>query len=154
MLPLRQQGTAPCANAGEGGRHGRTQEARSRISRSLCPRRAHPLLVQPLLPGIVGRGRDLGGPGRVHGNRHHRCGGVHLCKHKRGLPSDASSLAQVCAYAAFYAAAVLAILFFWNWFDELAREGDQSQTRNNYWVVINTLYIVLMGTVSCHLWRK
>ena len=79
---------------------------------------------------------------------------VYTCKHKRGLPSDASSLAQVCAYAAFYAAAVLAILFFWNWFDELAREGDQSQTRNNYWVVINTLYIVLMGTVSCHLWRK
>ena len=79
---------------------------------------------------------------------------VYTCAHKRGLPSDASSLAQVCAYAAFYAAAVLAILFFWNWFDELAREGDQSQTRNNYWVVINTLYIVLMGTVSCHLWRK
>ena len=79
---------------------------------------------------------------------------VYTCKHKRGLPSDASSLAQVCAYAAFYAAAVLAVLFFWNWFDELAREGDQSQTRNNYWVVINTLYIVLMGTVSCHLWRK
>ena len=79
---------------------------------------------------------------------------VYTCKHKRGLPSDASSLAQVCAYVAFYAAAVLAILFFWNWFDELAREGDQSQTRNNYWVVINTLYIVLMGTVSCHLWRK
>ena len=79
---------------------------------------------------------------------------VYTCKHKRGLTSDASSLAQVCAYAAFYAAAVLAVLFFWNWFDELAREGDQSQTRNNYWVVINTLYIVLMGTVSCHLWRK
>ena len=79
---------------------------------------------------------------------------VYTCKHKRGLPSDASSLAQVCAYAAFYAAAVLAVLFFWNWFDELAQEGDQSQTRNNYWVVINTLYIVLMGTVSCHLWRK
>ena len=79
---------------------------------------------------------------------------VYTCAHKRGLPSDASSLAQVCAYAAFYAAAVLAILFFWNWFDELAQEGDQSQTRNNYWVVINTLYIVLMGTVSCHLWRK
>ena len=72
---------------------------------------------------------------------------VYTCKHKRGLPSDASSLAQVCAYAAFYAAAVLAILFFWNWFDELAREGDQSQTRNNYWVsVINTLYIVLGAT--------
>ena len=43
---------------------------------------------------------------------------VYTCAHKRGLPSDASSLAQVCAYAAFYAAAVLAILFFWNWFDD------------------------------------
>ena len=61
---------------------------------------------------------------------------VYTCKHKRGLPSDASSLAQVCAYAAFYAAAVLAILFFWNWFDDLttaAGEQSQSQTRFIYW---------------------
>ena len=79
---------------------------------------------------------------------------AYTCSYKRSVGPDDSSLAHICAYTAFYAAAVLAVLFFWNWFDELAREGDQSQTRNNYWVVINTLYIVLMGTVSCHLWRK
>ena len=84
---------------------------------------------------------------------------VYTCKHKRGLPSDASSLAQVCAYAAFYAAAVLAILFFWNWFDDLTTAaGEQSQTRLwtrfIFWPVINTMYIILMGTVGWHLWRK
>lgn len=74
--------------------------------------------------------------------------------YKQGVGSDAGSLAHICAYTAFYAATVLAVLFFWNWFDELATDADQSQTRNNYWVIINTMYIVLMGTVGWHLWRK
>ena len=74
--------------------------------------------------------------------------------YKRGVGSDESSLAHICAYTAFYASVVLAVLFFWNWFDELASDSDQSQTRNNYWVIINTMYIVLMGTVGWHLWRK
>lgn len=74
--------------------------------------------------------------------------------YKRGVNSDASDLVHICAYTAFYATTVLAVLFFWNWFDEIASDGDQSQTNNNYWVIINTMYIVLMGTVGCHLWRK
>ena len=74
--------------------------------------------------------------------------------YKSSVGSDDSSLAHICAYTAFYASVVLAVLFFWNWFDELASDADQSQTRNNYWVIINTMYIVLMGTVGWHLWRK
>ncbi len=79
---------------------------------------------------------------------------AYTLSYKRGVDSDAGTLAHVCAYTAFYAATVLAVLFFWNWFDELASDADQSQTRNNFWVIINTMYIVLMGTVGCHLWRK
>ena len=59
-----------------------------------------------------------------------------------------------CVTVAFYAAAVLAVLFFWNWFDSLtAGEDGQSQTRRNYWVAINTLFIVLLASVSSHLWK-
>ena len=74
--------------------------------------------------------------------------------HKRGVDSDAGTLAQVCAYTVFYAAAVLAVLFFWNWFDDVASGGDQSDTRFIFWPIINTMYIVVVGTVGCHLWRK
>ena len=80
---------------------------------------------------------------------------VYTCSHKRSVDSDASTLAHVCAYTAFYASVVLAVLFFWNWFDDLnTAAGEQSQTRLTYWVVINTMYIVLMGTIGWHLWRK
>lgn len=79
---------------------------------------------------------------------------AYTLSYKRGVDSDAGTLAHVCAYTAFYAAVVLAALFFWNWFDELASGDEQSQTRNNFWPIINTMYIVLMGTVGWHLWRK
>lgn len=74
--------------------------------------------------------------------------------YKRGVSSDDGTLAHVCAYTAFYAATVLAVLFFWNWFDDLASGGDQSDTRFIFWPIINTMYVVLMGTVGWHLWRK
>ena len=80
---------------------------------------------------------------------------VHAWVHKRRLMPDASTMTQLWVHAAFYAAVLLAVLFFWNWFDHLAKAaGDQSQTHLNYWVVINTLYIVLSGTLSYHLWRE
>ena len=78
------------------------------------------------------------------------------CAGKRETGSqDRDANDYLCVTVAFYAAAVLAVLFFWNWFDDLtAGEDGQSQTRRNYWVVINTLFIVLLGTVSVHLWKK
>ena len=64
------------------------------------------------------------------------------------------TLAHVCAYTAFYASVVLAVLFFWNWFDDLTvGEEGQSQTSGYYWVIINTTFVVLLGTVSARLWR-
>ncbi len=73
--------------------------------------------------------------------------------HKRGLATDGSGTnTYIWVNLVFYAAAVLAILFFWNWFDDLTvGEDGQSQTRLIFWVVIDVLFIMLMGTVSAHL---
>ena len=72
----------------------------------------------------------------------------------RSLGTDSDTNMYVCVNVAFYAAVVLAILFFWNWFDDLtAGEEGQSPTRGYYWVVIDVMFVVLVGTVSAHLWR-
>ena len=80
---------------------------------------------------------------------------ITTCIYKKSVNSDAASTnAYICANVAFYAAAVLAILFFWNWFDNLtAGEDGQSQTRRNYWPAINALFVVLLASVSAHLCR-
>ncbi len=54
----------------------------------------------------------------------------------------------------FYAAVVLAILFFRNWVDELIGGGSDGDVNGNYWVLINTLYVILMAWVSLHLWSN
>ena len=72
----------------------------------------------------------------------------------RSLGTDSDTNMYVCVNVAFYAAVVLAILFFWNWFDDLTvGEEGQSQTRGFFWVIINVMFVVLVGTVSAHLWR-
>ena len=53
----------------------------------------------------------------------------------------------------FYTAAVLPILFFWNWVNELVGGGgSEGDVNGNYWALINTLYVILMAWVSLHLW--
>ena len=74
--------------------------------------------------------------------------------HKRGTGPDADTNTFVCVNVAFYAAATLAILFFWNWFDDLTvGEEGQSQTRRFFWVFTNTLFVILLGALSAHLWK-
>ena len=78
--------------------------------------------------------------------------GITCARRKNARSEDQSSNAFICANVAFYAATVLAVLFFWNWFDSLtAGEEGQSQTRHNYWAAIDTLFVVLLGSVSAHL---
>ena len=74
---------------------------------------------------------------------------------RRGrLGADSATTTHICVNVAFYTAVVLAILFFWNWFDDLTvGEEGQSQTRGYYWVVINVTFVVLLGTVSARLWK-
>ena len=80
--------------------------------------------------------------------------GITCARRKSAGSEGQGSNTYICATVAFYAAAVLAVLFFWNWVDSLtAGEEGQSQTRSNYWAVINTLFIVLLGSVSAHLWK-
>ena len=75
--------------------------------------------------------------------------------HKRGAGADGSDVNSfICVNVAFYAAAFLAILFFWNWFDDLTvGEDGQSQTHRNFWVLIDALFVILAGAVSAHLWK-
>ena len=74
--------------------------------------------------------------------------------HKRDTGPDADTNTFVCVNVAFYAAATLAILFFWNWFDDLTvGEEGQSQTRLFFWVFTNTLFVILLGALSAHLWK-
>ena len=74
---------------------------------------------------------------------------------RRGrLEADSATTTYICVNVAFYVAVVLAILFFWNWFDDLtAGEDGQSPTRGYYWVIINVTFVVLVGTVSAWLWK-
>lgn len=73
---------------------------------------------------------------------------------KRAL-SEAEMASQVWVNVALYAAVVLAILFAWNWFDDLtAGEDGQSQVRLAYWAVIDVWFIVLIGTRSICLWKS
>ncbi len=73
---------------------------------------------------------------------------------KRALRGT-ETVGQVWVDVALYSSVVLAILFAWNWFDDLTvGEGGQSQLRLTYWVVIDVLFIVLVGARSIRLWRS
>ena len=77
------------------------------------------------------------------------------CVRRGRLGADSATTTYICVNVAFYVAVVLAILFFWNWFDDLtAGEDGQSPTRGYYWVIINVTFVVLVGTVSARLWKN
>ena len=77
------------------------------------------------------------------------------CVHRRNAGMDAETNVFICVNVAFYAAAVLAVLFFWNWFDNLtAGEDGQSQTRGFFWAIVNTMFVVLLGALGAHLWKN
>ena len=65
---------------------------------------------------------------------------------------DCDTNTYIAVNAKFYAAAVLAVLFFRNWVDEMAGGGSDGDVNGNYWVLIDTLYVILMAWVSLHLW--
>ncbi len=61
----------------------------------------------------------------------------------------------LCVNVMFYSAAALAILFFWNWFDDMnAGEDGQGQTHRFFWVVIDVLYVILMASLSVQIWKS
>ena len=72
---------------------------------------------------------------------------TYLAKKDVGREDDTNRYLRV--NVGFYAAAALAVLFFWNWFNELV-VGEGSGT---YWPLIDALYVILVTRVSIHLWR-
>ena len=71
---------------------------------------------------------------------------------KRDAEADCDTKTYITVNAKFYAAAALAILFFRNWIDEMAGGGSDGDVNGNYWVLIDTIYVILMAWVSLHLW--
>ena len=73
---------------------------------------------------------------------------------KRGIESETIDTKRfICVNAAFYASAWLAIWFFWNWFDNLAMGDElQGELQLTFWGFIDPLFIILVGSVSAHLW--
>ena len=77
---------------------------------------------------------------------------TYLAKRDVGREDDTNTYIRV--NVGFYAAAALAILYFWNWFNELvAGGGSEGEVNGNYWVLIDTMYVILVTRVSIHLWR-
>ena len=61
---------------------------------------------------------------------------------------------HIFANTAFYAAAVLAIWFFWNWFDNLASGAElQDDIHLTLWAFIDPLFIIVVGRLSVRLWK-
>lgn len=58
--------------------------------------------------------------------------------------------------ALFYATALLALWFFWNWFEELAAGSDDSGDMVNsiVWVLVDGMYPLVIGSTACHLWSS
>lgn len=72
---------------------------------------------------------------------------TYLAKRDIGREDDTNT--YIRANVGFYAAAALSIIYFWNWFNELVAD-DGSGT---YWVLIDTIYVILVTRVSIHLWK-
>ena len=67
--------------------------------------------------------------------------------------SDAKT--YIAANAAFYAAAVLAVLYFSNWINELVvGYGDTGDVRLVFWGLIDALFVVLIARMSVRLWAS
>ena len=77
---------------------------------------------------------------------------TYLAKKEVSRESDTNTYLRV--NVGFYAAAALAILYFWNWFNELVvGGGSEGEVNGNYWVLIDVLYVILITRVSIHLWK-
>ena len=55
---------------------------------------------------------------------------------------------------ALYASLLLALLFFWNWADDLVSGIElQGDNRLLIWSVLNPVFVMISGITGAHLWR-
>ena len=77
---------------------------------------------------------------------------TYLAKKEVGREDDTNTYISV--NVGFYTAAALAVVYFWNWVNELVvGGGSEGEVNGNYWVLIDVLYVILITRVSVHLWR-
>lgn len=71
---------------------------------------------------------------------------------KRGVDSDTSADVKnwLGANAVFFSVAAIFIVFFWNWFSDLAPNHEPD---GQFWVVIDTLMPLAIGAAGCRMWR-
>ena len=75
------------------------------------------------------------------------------CMAKKAVGRESDTNTYLRANIAFYAAAAMAILYFWNWFNELVvGGGSEGEVNGNFWVVIDVMYVILVARVSMSLW--
>lgn len=67
--------------------------------------------------------------------------------------NDSDARTYIAVNAAFYAAAVLAVLYFSNWINELVvGGGNEGDVNLFFWGLIDTLFVVLMARMSVRFW--
>ena len=80
---------------------------------------------------------------------------VHYVR-KRGLTVSSGSITReyLEVNLTFYLSIVLALCFFWNWFDDLTVGADsQDTTHLIMWTFVNPLFVVISGHTGLSLWR-
>ena len=75
---------------------------------------------------------------------------------RRAANTGAGASDGMAANAAFYLTAVLALMFLWSWFAELASGDDDigGTTRSITWVLVDSLYPVITAAAACHMWSS
>ncbi len=70
-------------------------------------------------------------------------------------PDSPVTREYLLAAAVFYFTVLMAMVFVWNWFDDLtlALGESQSSVRNIFWSVINPVFVLLIGVTGARLWR-
>ena len=66
----------------------------------------------------------------------------------------AATRGYLSASLAFYASALLALWFFWNWFDNItAGAMGQNDNRRLMWSLINPVFVLVCTHAAVRLWR-
>ena len=73
---------------------------------------------------------------------------------REGERGDGPNLRSLTANLCLYLSAGVALLFFRNWFLEIAGADDYNSTTGLVWVVVNVLFPLTAGTTGAALWRE
>ncbi len=77
----------------------------------------------------------------------------YLRKRALGRPAESITREYLEVNLAFYLTVMLALWFFWNWFDDLTVGAEsQDATHLLMWTFVNPLFVVISGFTGFHLW--